>query len=262
MEIRDAVVIITGASAGLGEATARLCAREGARVALAARSADRLSRLAEELPGAVAVPTDLRDAGGVARMVAQVHAHYGRIDLLINNAGQGMIGPLERVALEQYRQLVDLNLYGPLLAMQAVIPILRAQGGGLILNISTPLTRLPAYIPGLGAYTATKTALNVLTLTARAELAADNIRVGIVYPGMLATDFGAHALVAEPGQPHGAAAAPASHLAGAPPRERPEAVAAMILEAVRDEPAEYYASAFLGETQHGAAADWPPRSSS
>lgn len=252
MEIQGRVVVITGASAGLGEATARFFASEGARVALAARSANKLGRLAEELPGALAVPTDLRDAASISRMVAEVHARCGRIDVLINNAGQGMIGPLEHVAVEQYRQLMDLNLYGPLLAMQAVIPIMRAQGGGLILNISTPLTKLPMYIPGLGAYTSTKAALNVITLTARAELAADNIRVGVVYPGLLATDFGAHALVTEPAQPAGAAGAPGSHLAGAPPRERPEAVAALILEAVRREPAEHYATAFLDEPQAGA----------
>jgi NAD(P)-dependent dehydrogenase (short-subunit alcohol dehydrogenase family) len=254
MEIRGKVVIITGASAGLGEATARLLSGKGACVALAARSADKLSGLAAELPGSLAVPTDLRDAASVVRMVAEVHAHYGRIDLVINNAGQGMIGPLEHVTVEQYRQLMDLNLYVPLLAMQAVIPIMRAQGGGLILNISTPLTRLPMYIRDLGAYTSTKAALNVITLTARAELAAGNIRVGVVYPGLLATDFGAHALVTGPAQPERAADAAGSHLAGAPPRERPEAVAAMILEAVQREPAEYFATAFLDASQADARA--------
>lgn len=249
MEIRETVVIITGASAGLGEAAARLFAREGARVALAARSADKLNRLADELPGSLAIPTDLRDAAAIARMVAETHAYYGRIDLLLNNAGQGMNGPMEYVTADQFRQLMDLNLYAPLQAMQAVIPCMRRQGGGLILTISTPLTKLPMYLPGLGAYTATKAALNVIMQTARIELAADNIRVGVVYPGMLATDFGAHALVAGPAQSGGTAGAPRGYQAGAPPSERPDSVAAMLLAAVQQEPAEQYASAFLGEAQ-------------
>ncbi len=252
MDMRDSVVIITGASAGLGEATARLFASEGARVALAARSADTLTRLAAALPGSLAVPTDMRDAAAIVRMVAEVHAHYGRIDVLINNAGQAMHGPVEHVDVARYRQLMDLNLYGPLLAMQAVIPVMRAQGGGLILNISSLLTTLKLYLPDLGAYEATKHALNVITLTARVELAADNIRVGVVYPGLMATDFGAHALAASPQQSNGASAASAGLPPGAPLPDKPEAVAAAILDAVRDEPAEQYAApAFPSAAPHG-----------
>src|SRR5262245_47779852 len=169
MEIRDAVVIVTGASAGLGESTARLFASQGAKVALAARSADKLHQLAAELPGSFAAPVDMCHQSAVAEMVARVHDHYGRIDMLINNAAQGMHGLLEQVEVGQYRRLMDLNLYGPLLAMQAVVPIMRAQGGGMILNISAPLGKLP-FIPRLGFYGSTKAALTVLTLTARAEL--------------------------------------------------------------------------------------------
>jgi len=237
MEIRDSVVIVTGASSGLGEALARLFAAQGAKVALVARSAAPLARLAASLPGALAAPTDLRDAAAIGRMVTQVQEHYGRIDLLINNAGQGMAGPLEHVDLAQYRQLMDLNLYAPLLTMQAVIPIMRAQGGGLILNISSGTTQIALHIPGLGAYSSTKYALNAISLTAQAELAADNIRVGTIYPGMMSTAFGAHMLGAAPawlgGGPGGAVSLPA----GAPLPVPPAAVAATILDAVRDEPA-------------------------
>src|SRR5215469_2050304 len=166
MEIRDSVVIITGASRGLGEATARLFASQGARVALVARSLDKLNRLASELPGSLALPVDLRDPTSIARMVAGVHTHYGHIDLLINNAGQGMHGFLEHTEVAQYRLLMDLNVYGPLLTMQAVIPSMRKQGGGMILNVSAPLARMP-YIPSLGAYASSKAALTLITLTAR-----------------------------------------------------------------------------------------------
>lgn len=245
MEIRDSVVIITGASTGLGEATARLFARQGAKVALTARSVDKLNQLATELPGSFAIPVDLRDQSSIAQMVAGVHAHYGRIDLLINNAGQGMHGFLEQVEVTQYRSLMDVNLYGPLLAMQAVIPIMRQQGGGMILNISAPLARMP-FIPSLGAYASTKAALTLITLTARAELAADHIRVGTVYPGMMATDMHRHLLPASTVQPVAVAWEAGGDLpAGAPLRESPEAVAGDILEAVQQEGAEHYTEGFL-----------------
>jgi NAD(P)-dependent dehydrogenase (short-subunit alcohol dehydrogenase family) len=245
MEIRDSVIIITGASRGLGEATARLFAGQGAKVALTARSVDKLNHLATELPGSFAIPVDLRDSSSIAQMVASVHAHYGRIDLLINNAGQGMHGFLEQVEVTQYRSLMDLNLYGPLLAMQAVIPIMRKQGGGMILNVSAPLTRMP-YIPSLGAYASTKAALTLITLTARAELAEENIRVGVIYPGMMATDMHRHLLPASTVQPVAVAWEAGGDLpADAPQRESPKAVAGEMLEAAQQEEAEHYTQGFL-----------------
>jgi NAD(P)-dependent dehydrogenase (short-subunit alcohol dehydrogenase family) len=245
MEIRDSVIIITGASTGLGEATARLFAGQGAKVALAARSAGKLNQLATELPGSFAIPVDLRDPSSIAHMVARVHTHYGRIDLLINNAGQGMHGFLEQVEVTQYRSLMDLNLYGPLLVMQAVIPIMRKQGGGMIMNVSAPLAGMP-YIPSLGAYASTKAALTLITLTARAELAAENIRVGVIYPGMMATDMHRHLLPASTTQPVAVAWEAGGDLpAGAPQREAPQAVAGEILEAVQQEGAEHYTQGFL-----------------
>ena len=222
---------------GSGGATARLFTSQGARVALTARSLDTLKQLATELPGSVALPVDLRDPPSITRMIAGVQAHYGRIDLLINNAGQGMHGFLEHVELAQYRRLMDLNLYGPLLTMQAVIPTMRQQGGGVILNVSAPLAQMPS-IPSLGAYASTKAALTLITLTARAELAADHIRVGVIYPGMMATEMHRHLLPA-----------------GAPQREAPEAVAEKILEAAQQELAEQYTTGFL---QFAAWMQTPP----
>lgn len=248
MEIRDAVVIVTGASEGLGAAIARVFNERGARVALVARSAERLREMARELPDALAVPTDMRDAHAVADMVAAVHAHYGRIDLLVNNAGQGMHGRMEIVAAAQYRLLMDLNVYGPLVAMQAVIPIMRAQKeiGGLILNVSTLLTKTPFPIPGLGAYTATKAALETIMRSARAELAPDNIRVGIVYPGHMSTDFGTHLLPPRV-TPTGAIAEPepGGPPTGGPSAEPPHITAGRLLDAVREEPEEFLADPAL-----------------
>jgi NADP-dependent 3-hydroxy acid dehydrogenase YdfG len=249
MEIHNSVVIITGASSGLGEATARLFAARGAKVALVARSADALNHLTAELPGSLAIPTDMRDAHAIARMVATVYAHYQRIDVLINNAGQGMVSALEHTAIEQYRQLVELNLFGPLLAMQAVIPIMRTQGGGMIINVSSGSTKIAMVIPGIGAYHSTKCALNAITSNARAELAVDNIRVGIIYPGMMETAFGSHVLGVAPDWSH-STAGQSDSAPPMPPMLATETVAAGILDAVREEMAEQY----LGQTWMDAGA--------
>jgi NAD(P)-dependent dehydrogenase (short-subunit alcohol dehydrogenase family) len=244
MEIRDAIVIVTGASSGLGEATARLLASQGAKVALTARSHATLQHLAADLPGSVAVPVDLRDPAAIVRMVAAVRDHYGHIDVLINNAGQGMHSLLEHIEVGQYRLLMDLNLYAPLLTMQAVIPYMLQQAGGVILNISAPLAQMPV-LPSLGAYAASKAALTAMTLTARAELAADHIRVGLFYPGMMATKMNTRLLPASATQ-----AAPVAWDAGgelpvgAPQREAPEVVARSVLDAIQREDAEYYTEGF------------------
>lgn len=187
MNIKDKVVLITGASAGIGKATAELFHACGARVALAARSLDLLEALASALPGAIAIRADMTLPADIHRMVKQTHDHFGRLDVLINNAGQGMQAPLEHIDLDDFAKIMTLNVYGPLRAMQAAIPLMRQQGGGAIVNISSMLSKMA--IPGLSAYASTKSALNMLSLTARAELAADGIVVSVVCPGLTATDF-------------------------------------------------------------------------
>lgn len=192
MELHNNVILITGASMGIGEATARLLHSRGARVALAARSKSRLDALARELPGALAIEADMTNASDIKTMVDGAHQHFGRIDALVNNAGRGLYGEVERVSPQAYREILELNVLGPLIAMQQIVPRMRAQGGGSIVNISSMVSR--AYIPRLGAYASTKYALNALSLTARQELEQDNIVVSVVYPGLTDTNFGANAV--------------------------------------------------------------------
>ncbi len=187
MDVAGRIVVVTGASSGIGEAFARLAAREGARLVLAARRTERLEALAAELPDALTVTTDLRAPEQVRRMVDAALDRYARIDVLVNNAGQGLHVPLEEVVLDDLQAVVELNVYAPLLAMQAVVPAMRAQGGGAIVNVSSGTTRM--VIPGIGAYSSTKSALNQLSATARAEWAEDGIVVSTVFPGVTATEF-------------------------------------------------------------------------
>lgn len=187
MKIKDSVIVITGASAGIGRALAKACADRGAKLVLAARSKGELKKLAASFPDAIAVPTDMRNPKDITRLIKKTVDHYGRIDVLVNNAGQGMHGPVETININDYERIMELNVYGVLRAMQAVIPIMRAQGGGTIINISSLVSK--NYFPGLGAYASTKYALNALSLTARQELAADNITVSVMHPKMTATDF-------------------------------------------------------------------------
>ncbi|MEP6986307.1 MAG: SDR family oxidoreductase [Chloroflexota bacterium] len=239
MDIQNKVVIITGASEGIGEATAKLFATHGARVVLAARSADKLNAVRDAITAAggtaIAIPTDMRDQTAIRALVEAAHTHFGQVDMLINNAGQAIYAPIEHIKVAQYQQIIELNLFGVLHAMQAVIPIMRAQGGGVIINISSNVSKMA--IPNIGAYASTKYALNGLTLTARAELAADNIRVCLMHPGLTATEFGKNAMVSHPdGRPD---VSPSSGT-GAPPPDSVEMVAAKILEAAQNEPVEQF----------------------
>ena len=234
MEVQGKVVMITGASMGIGEATARVFAGAGAKLVLAARSADKLEAVAHSLPNeaeTLIVPTDMTDQAQVKALMEKAYERFGRIDILINNAGQAAVGPVADINPDLYRQIIELNLFGPLHAIQAVVPKMKAQGGGVIINISSSVSKMA--IPGIGAYASTKYALNGLSLTARHELAPDNVRVVLFHPGQTATDFGKNALRAEnmgnwrPG--------------GNQPMLKPdsaEAVAHKILEAALTEPAE------------------------
>lgn len=230
MDIAHKVVIVTGASSGIGLATARLLTQHAAKVALVARSTEVLQQLAAELPDSLAVPADFHDVEVVPSVIQRVLTRYGRIDVLINNAGRAMHVPVEKADVQLYRALLDLNVVSVLSAMQSVIPVMRQQGGGVIVNISSGLSK--RIVPGVAPYASTKYALNALTLTARIELAPDNIRVGLVYPGITATNFvkNAMSMHLRPGERHGTM-----------PVDPPEHVAKKVLEAIQTEAAEIYA---------------------
>ena len=231
MDIPGNVIVITGASSGIGMATARRAAALGAQVALVARSADVLEGLAAELneqgATAVAFPADLRDPAQARHAITAAAERFGRIDVLINNAGQSAAGRVEEVDLDAFRQIVELNVFGPVAAMQAAIPFMRANGGGVIVNISSNVSKMQ--IPGLGAYAATKAALNMLSATARGELGLENIRVLTVYPRQTETAFGRNAIGSQ--RIRDALRASASHSQ----MDSPELVAERILAGIESE---------------------------
>ena len=216
MDIADKVVLVTGASSGIGAATARLAAHAGARLVLAARREDRIAALADELPQAVHVATDVTDPSQVEAAVQAAVSAYGRVDVLVNNAGQGLHLPLEQVAVDDFRAILELNVVAPLVAMQTVIPLMRAQGGGSIVNVSSGTSRMA--LPGVGAYAATKSALNMLSAVARRELADAGIVVSTIYPFITATEFHTTLRAGQLG-----------NRPDAPPPHTPEQVAAAIL---------------------------------
>src|ERR1700744_306505 len=187
MEISGAVVLVTGASSGIGAATARAASQAGARVVLAARREERIAQLAGELGDAVPVRCDVTDPGQVAAAVRTAMDAFGRIDVLVNNAGEGLRAPLEQIDADDFRAVLELNLIAPLLTMQAVLPIMRKQGAGSIVNVSSGITF--SALPGSAGYGASKAGLSKLSAVARAELAGAGIAVSTMYPFITGTEF-------------------------------------------------------------------------
>ncbi len=237
MEIQGSVAVVTGASAGIGIATVMELVRQGAKVVLAARSEETLQRVAAKLNGegreALAVRTDVREPAQVSALIRRAKERFGKVDILVNNAGQAAAGGVADVSLDDFQRIVELNVYGPLLAMQAVIPVMRETGGGVILNVSSMVSRM--HLPGLGAYAATKAALNLLSETARFELESENIRVITMFPRTTATDFGKNSLGSQSLRQR-----QRSHAVNAATVDLPEAVALKIVDAIRRELPEQY----------------------
>jgi short-subunit dehydrogenase len=230
MDIEGKVVIITGASSGIGLATARLLAKQGAKLALVARSKDKLERLAGELPGSIAIPCDMTKVPEIKKMVKLAKKKFGRIDVLINNAGQGYDAPVEKIKLDPFRHIFELDVVGPLIAMQEIIPLMKSQGGGSIVNISSA-TALAAW-PNMGAYSSLKRALVGISLTARAELEGSNIIVSVIYPYATETDFEKNTIKNDIPEWEGELPQKA---------DPPEHVAGKILDAIRSGDAEVFA---------------------
>lgn len=192
MNIQNKVVIITGATEGIGRATTDLLYKNGARVVMAARNQETLKQMENLYPGSLAIVCDMTKPEDVENLIDMAMSKYGQIDCLINNAGQGLGGSVESVNITDYRKALDLNVIGPLQAMQLIVPIMKSQGNGLIMNISSMVTK--GYYSGLGAYSSTKYALNSLMFTAQKELANDGIAVCVFMPRLTDTGFGESAL--------------------------------------------------------------------
>ena len=188
MQIEDRVFIVTGASSGIGLATAIALSDHGAKVALLARSTDALRELSQRLPGSLPVSVDMTQFDRVREAIGAVHRHYGRIDGLVNNAGRSYAATVEEIDPALFDEIFHLNVLGPIVAMQAVIPLMRAQGGGSIVNINSGTAFMT--IPRYSVYSSSKRALSGFSLTARAELEKDRIVVSEIYPLITSTNFG------------------------------------------------------------------------
>lgn len=188
LDLQGRTVLVTGASSGIGAATARLLVAAGAHPVLAARRTDRLEALSAELDGALAVPTDVTVAADVERLVQRTLDRHGRIDGLVNNAGVSLHERLVTLDLDTFSQVLALNVTSTVAMTQAVLPAMRAAGVGRIVNISSGTTRM--VLPGVGAYAATKAAVNMLSAVSRKELESEGIAVSLVLPSITATEFG------------------------------------------------------------------------
>jgi short-subunit dehydrogenase len=194
MDLPNSVVIVTGASQGIGKATAARFIESGAKVALVARSEDLLVSLAEELGHgrSLAIPADISQREACARVVSETVRRFGRIDMLVNNAGVGIYSRCETVAGCDVETVMDVNFYGALYMTQACIPEMKAGGGGLVINVSSIAGRRA--IPNMGPYCASKAALERLMECWRMELSDDNIRFSSICPGNVQTGFKQNAL--------------------------------------------------------------------
>ena len=187
VDLTGQTVIVTGASSGIGAATARLLHQAGAQPVLAARRAERIAALSRDLGGALAVPTDVTDRNAVRRLTQAALQRHGRIDGLVNNAGVSLHVPLDRLDPDEFTRVLELNVVSVVVLTQAVLPAMREQGGGRIVNVSSGSTRMAT--PGVGAYSATKAAVNQLSAVWRKELEPENIAVSLVLPSITATEF-------------------------------------------------------------------------
>jgi Short-chain alcohol dehydrogenase of unknown specificity len=189
--IEGKVVVITGASSGLGESTARLLATEGASVVLGARRVDRLKSLATELTTngarALAVETDVTKYDQVKRLVDEAVRSFGRVDAMLNNAGLMPHSPLERLKVEDWNQMIDVNIKGVLYGIAAALPHMKAQKSGHFINVSSVAGHKVR--AGGVVYAATKHAVRVISEGLRMEVKAYNIRTTVISPGALDTEL-------------------------------------------------------------------------
>ena len=188
------VAVITGASSGIGEATAEALAAEGASVVVAARREDRLSELVERINGnggkALSVAADVTDEGQAHELIRRAKSEFGRVDILVNNAGVMQLSKVDKGLSDEWRRMFDVNVLGLLYATDAAVGVMKEQGSGHLVNISSVAGRRSRATTGV--YSGTKFAVNAISEALRQELLEDNIRVTIVEPGAVATELATH----------------------------------------------------------------------
>jgi clavulanate-9-aldehyde reducatase len=194
IDLSGRVVAVTGASSGIGEATVMACAKAGAAVSLAARRLDRIEDLAERITGdggtALAVQTDVADEQEAQRFIERTAADLGRLDVLVNNAGVMLLGPIAGADTEEWRRMIDANVYGVLYCTHAALPLMLEQGSGHFVNVSSVAGRFAR--AGSGVYNLTKFGVGAFSEALRQEVAAQRIRVTLIEPGFVATELQSH----------------------------------------------------------------------
>lgn len=232
MHLANKVVILTGASQGIGKAAAAKFIEAGCRVVLVARSEDRLAQIAEMLGQShtLIFPADVGQPETGAQIVQETIKHFGQVDILVNNAAIGVYGPSATVSLSNIYAVMQVNFFGPLHLIQACVPSMQAQGSGLIINVSSITGRRS--VPFTGAYCASKAALEHLADSLRLELKPYNIRVSTLYPGVTQTNFVSNAL--------GAPQKRSGRISGI----SAEKVAAKLIQTARKEPRDAYVTLF------------------
>ncbi len=190
-KVRGTTVVITGATSGIGRATALEFVSAGARVVVAGRRVERLQSLVAEIEAqggeALAVPTDVADEAQVTALIEKASARFGRIDTLVNNAGVAIAAKFADQSLADFKRLMDVNFWGAVYACKAVLPQMKAQGGGVIINVSSIFGKRG--MPFESAYCASKFALAGFSESLRAELMSDNIDVSTIFPGAVETEI-------------------------------------------------------------------------